>query len=149
WPTNDHPEPLSGPKTPEEASVSQIPVEKLRKGIPRTQDGRPRALAGKKTLYDKNPIEPGPQNYRLVMDYTNKDQNRLYVIDTRDDSIVARYISNGGVNGTTGGGKTVHQIDKVEYRPTWHPTKSELAQAAFVPDGPGPTGSMGVLKLHF
>jgi lipoprotein-anchoring transpeptidase ErfK/SrfK len=110
-------------------------------------------ITDEKTLDDQYPIKKGA--YEVILDYPHDAKsetgegylNHLYVYDREHDRVVARYVSNGGKFGATKGKDL--EIDAVIVRPTWQPTASELKENAdFAADGPGPTGSMGLVKLH-
>ena len=123
------------------ASVSWIPADRLEISGPAARD----RTAGARTLSDLLPIQKGV--YRVVLDYTDPAANHLYLVDTRDDRVTARYVSNGGMQQLTDG--TQWTVDFEVHRPTWSPTRDELAENPdFKPNGPGPSDSMGLIKLH-
>ena len=131
----------SGAGARAEASVSWIPADRLEISGPAARDRK----AGAKTLSDLLPIQKGV--YRVVLDYTDPAANHLYLVDTRDDRVTARYVSNGGKQQMTDGAHWT--VDFEVHRPTWSPTRDELAENPdFKPNGPGPSDSMGLIKLH-
>jgi len=89
--------------------------------------------------------------YKLVVDLTTSNQQRLYVVDKTSDKVVAMYLCSGGVDAyqTPRGAFTFKQIFMgPNPKMWWYPPNTDWAQG-LEPVPPGIHNPMGVLKAFF